>query len=41
MESRIKRLFSIHKKLQRQRISVEQVYDLFAMRIITRSLQDR
>src|SRR5579863_8791691 len=40
VESRIKRLFSIHKKLQRQHISVEQVYDLFAMRIITRSLQD-
>src|SRR5580658_613423 len=40
VESRIKRLFSIHKKLQRQRISVDQVYDLFAMRIITRSLQD-
>src|SRR5271155_4147028 len=31
VESRIKRLFSIHKKLQRQRISVDQVYDLFAM----------
>src|SRR5579863_3601769 len=40
VDSRIKRLFSIHKKLQRQRISVDQVYDLFAMRIITRSLQD-
>src|SRR5579862_8374667 len=40
VESRIKRLYSIHKKLQRQRIAVEQVYDLFAMRVITRSLQD-
>jgi GTP pyrophosphokinase len=40
VHSRIKRLFSIHKKLQRQRISVDQVYDLFAMRVITRSLQD-
>jgi len=40
VESRIKRLFSIHKKLQRQHISVDQVYDLCAMRIITRSLQD-
>ena len=28
VESRIKRVFSIHKKLQRQRISVDQVYDL-------------
>ena len=35
VESRIKRLFSIHKKLQRQRITVDQVYDLFAMRVIT------
>jgi len=40
VESRIKRLFSIHKKLQRQRISADQVYDLCAMRVITRSLQD-
>ena len=40
VESRIKRIYSIHKKLQRQRISVDQVYDLYAMRIITRSLQD-
>jgi len=40
VESRMKRLFSIHKKLQRQHISVDQVYDLFAMRVITRSLQD-
>src|SRR5947209_8975558 len=39
-ESRIKRLFSIHKKLQRQRITVEQVYDLCAMRVITPSVQD-
>jgi GTP pyrophosphokinase len=40
VESRIKRLYSIHKKLQRQRISVDQVYDLCAMRVVTRSLQD-
>jgi GTP diphosphokinase / guanosine-3',5'-bis(diphosphate) 3'-diphosphatase len=40
VESRIKRLYSIHKKLQRQRINVEQVYDLFAMRVITQSVQD-
>jgi GTP pyrophosphokinase len=40
VESRIKRLFSIHKKLVRQRINVDQVYDLYAMRIITRSVQD-
>src|SRR5581483_9453067 len=40
VESRIKRLYSIHKKLLKQRIAVDQVYDLFAMRIITRSVQD-
>jgi GTP pyrophosphokinase len=40
VESRIKRLHSIHKKLQRQHIAVEQVYDLYAMRVITQSVQD-
>lgn len=40
VESRIKRLYSIHKKLVRQRITVDQVYDLFALRVITHSVQD-
>src|SRR5262252_6505545 len=40
VESRIKRLYSIHKKLLKQRISVDQVYDLYAMRVITHSVQD-
>jgi GTP pyrophosphokinase len=40
VESRTKRYYSIHKKLIRQRINVDQVYDLYAMRIITRSVQD-
>ncbi|MBZ5597599.1 MAG: bifunctional (p)ppGpp synthetase/guanosine-3',5'-bis(diphosphate) 3'-pyrophosphohydrolase [Acidobacteriia bacterium] len=40
LESRIKRLHSIHKKLVRQRIAVDQVYDLYAMRVITQSVQD-
>jgi GTP diphosphokinase / guanosine-3',5'-bis(diphosphate) 3'-diphosphatase len=40
VESRIKRLYSVHRKLFRQHISVEQVYDLYAMRIITHSVQD-
>src|SRR5208282_1600771 len=40
VESRIKRVFIIHKKLQRQHISVDQVYDLYAMRVITHSVQD-
>src|SRR5664279_1269997 len=37
---RVKRLYSIHRKLIRQRISVDQVYDLYAMRVITNSVQD-
>src|SRR5439155_9804215 len=40
VESRIKRLYSIHKKLLRQHITVDQIYDLFALRIITHSVQD-
>jgi len=40
VESRVKRLYSIHLKLLRQRISVDQVYDLYAMRVITKSVQD-
>jgi GTP diphosphokinase / guanosine-3',5'-bis(diphosphate) 3'-diphosphatase len=40
VESRTKRYYSIHKKLVRQRINVDQVYDLYALRIITRSVQD-
>jgi len=40
VESRIKRLFSIHRKLVRQKINVEQVYDLYAMLVITQSVQD-
>ena len=37
---RIKRVFSIYQKLQRQRITVDQVYDLLAIRVITQSVQD-
>ena len=40
VESRIKRLYSVHQKLHRQRISVEQVYDLLAIRIVTQSVKD-
>jgi len=39
-ESRIKRLYGIHQKLKRQRISLEQVYDLIALRVITNSERD-
>jgi guanosine-3',5'-bis(diphosphate) 3'-pyrophosphohydrolase len=40
VESRTKRFYSVHKKLVRQRINVDQVYDLYAMRVVTRSVQD-
>src|SRR6516162_5363808 len=40
VESRIKRLYSIQQKLLRQRINVDQVYDLLAVRIITKSVKD-
>src|SRR5437868_580234 len=35
IEGRVKRLFSIWKKLKRQKIEIDQVYDLVALRIIT------
>ena len=35
IEGRVKRLFSIWKKLRRQKIEIDQVYDLVALRIIT------
>jgi GTP pyrophosphokinase len=37
---RIKRLYSIYQKLQRQKIAVEQIYDLMALRIVTNSVND-
>ncbi|HWO01999.1 MAG TPA: bifunctional (p)ppGpp synthetase/guanosine-3',5'-bis(diphosphate) 3'-pyrophosphohydrolase [Blastocatellia bacterium] len=40
IEGRIKRLFSIYQKLRRQHISIDQVYDLVAIRIITESVKD-
>jgi guanosine-3',5'-bis(diphosphate) 3'-pyrophosphohydrolase len=35
VESRVKRLYSLWKKLKKQKIMIEQVYDLLAVRIIT------
>ncbi|MDT5268959.1 MAG: diphosphokinase / guanosine-3,5-bis(diphosphate) 3-diphosphatase [Acidobacteriota bacterium] len=35
VEGRVKRLFSIWKKLKRQKIELDQVYDLIAARVIT------
>jgi guanosine-3',5'-bis(diphosphate) 3'-pyrophosphohydrolase len=40
LEGRIKRIYSIYQKLERQRIDVDQVYDLLALRIITDSVKD-
>ncbi|HJQ67425.1 MAG TPA: bifunctional (p)ppGpp synthetase/guanosine-3',5'-bis(diphosphate) 3'-pyrophosphohydrolase [Blastocatellia bacterium] len=40
LEGRMKRLFSIYQKLRRQRIGIDQVYDLVAVRIITESVKD-
>jgi GTP pyrophosphokinase len=37
---RTKRLYSIHLKLRRQKIDLEQVYDFVAFRIITTSVKD-
>ncbi len=40
VEWRIKRLYSIYQKLQKQRTTVDQVYDLLAVRVITASVAD-
>jgi GTP pyrophosphokinase len=40
LEGRIKRLYSIHQKLRRQRIDIEQVYDFVALRIVVASIPD-
>jgi guanosine-3',5'-bis(diphosphate) 3'-pyrophosphohydrolase len=40
VDGRLKRLYSIHQKLKRQRIELDQVYDFVAIRIITDSVKD-
>ena len=40
IDGRIKRLWSIHQKLGRQKIELEQVYDFIALRIVTDSVKD-
>ena len=40
IDGRIKRLWSIHQKLKRQRIELEQVYDFIALRVVTDSVKD-
>jgi guanosine-3',5'-bis(diphosphate) 3'-pyrophosphohydrolase len=39
IDGRTKRLFSIHQKLKRQRINLDQVYDFVALRIVTSNVQ--
>ena len=40
VEARTKRIYSIWQKLQKQHISVDQIYDMMALRIITQSVND-
>ena len=40
LEGRIKRLFSIREKIKRQKIALDQVYDLIALRVIASSVRD-
>jgi GTP pyrophosphokinase len=40
IESRVKRLYSIFLKLRKQHISIDQVYDLLALRIITDNVRN-
>ena len=40
IEARLKRAYSVYQKLKRQKITIEQVYDLAALRIITDSVKN-
>jgi guanosine-3',5'-bis(diphosphate) 3'-pyrophosphohydrolase len=40
VDSRVKRAYSVYIKMKRQRIPIEQVYDLLALRIITDSVKN-
>jgi len=40
VEGRVKRAYSIYQKMKRQKIGLEQVYDLLALRIITDSVKN-
>ena len=40
IKGRAKHLYSIHRKMQRDNITLDQVYDLFALRIIVNSVKD-
>ena len=40
VEARLKRAYSVYQKLKRQKVSIEQVYDLLALRIVTDSVRN-
>ena len=40
VEARVKRAYSVYQKLKKQKISLDQVYDLMALRIITDSVKN-
>ncbi len=40
VEARVKRAYSVYQKLKRQKISLDQVYDLLALRIVTDSVKN-
>ena len=40
VDGRVKRAYSVHQKLKRQKIALDQVYDLLAIRIITDSVKN-
>jgi guanosine-3',5'-bis(diphosphate) 3'-pyrophosphohydrolase len=40
VEGRVKRVYSVWQKLKRQRISLDQVYDILALRILTDSVKN-
>ncbi len=40
VEGRLKRPYSVYQKIKRQRIGIEQVYDLLALRIVTDSVKN-
>jgi len=40
IDGRLKRLWSIHQKLQRQKIPLDQVYDFIALRVVTKTVKD-
>jgi guanosine-3',5'-bis(diphosphate) 3'-pyrophosphohydrolase len=40
VEGRIKRLFSVHQKIQRQERPLDQIYDLLAIRVITDTVKN-